>query len=339
MPDNYIFSLNNFQIFNTMAAHLDTDFVYFTLKVGDQAFGPQHAKIGDLNNGTYKLNWEFGPIHVDDNTPVLLTYQIVNHGHDDAQKQIDDDIKIASAITKGVTTITGAVFPPAAVVIGVIGGALTALGDALGWLFNGINCDGIVLSDAISTDGKEIRKWMNPAGIHTEIRNYTGPNTPWGCGSNAQYAVSWSITPSYVEIASRSSGLVLDVPEASMQDQTQIQQFPVNHGANQRWRLRVVEGKYVVITSLNSGKVLDVPNLSRDPGVQIQQSSLNNGLNQQWELEPSEDNQSIYIISRNSGLVLDVPGFANNPGVLIQQFPINHGWNQKWQMIPDPVDP
>src|SRR5438128_840383 len=122
------------------------------------------------------------------------------------------------------------------------------------------------------------------------------PDTPVGCGSNARYAVSWSITPSYVEIASRNSGLVLDVPGFSMQDQTLIQQFPVNNGVNQRWRLRVLEGYYVEIMSLNSGKVSDVPGLSRDPGVKIQQYSVNNGPNQQWELQPSEDGQAVYII-------------------------------------------
>jgi hypothetical protein len=339
MPNTYIFSLNNFQIFNTMAAHLDTDYVYFTAKVGDQVFGPQHAKIGDLNNGTYKLNWEFGPVRVDDNTPVLFTYQIVNHGHDDAQKQLEDDTKIANAIVQAVAGVAGAVFPEAGVIIGVVAAAIAGLGEALGWVFGQINCDGMVLSDAISTNGNTIRGWMNPAGIHTEVKNYTGPDTPVGCGSNARYAVSWSITPSYVEIASRNSELVLDVPGFSMQDQTPIQQFIVNHGVNQRWRLRVVEGAYVEIISLNSGKVLDVPGLSRDPGVKIQQSTVNSGLNQQWELEPSEDGQAVYIISRNSGLVLDVPGLAKNPGVLIQQYPINHGLNQQWLMHPDPVDP
>jgi len=337
MPNHYIFSLNNFQIFNTMAAHNDTDYVYFTVKVGDQIFGPRHAKIGDLNNGTYPLNWEFGPILVDDNTPVLLTYQIVNHGHDDAQRQLEDDIKIANSISGTVAGIAGAVFPEAGAIIGLIGAGLAGVGDALAWVAGQISCDGMVLSDAISTGGDAIRGFMNPTGIHTQITNYTGPDTPVGCGSNAQYAVSWSITPSYVEIQSRSSQLVLDVPGFSMQDHTLIQQFQANHGQNQRWRLRVVEGNYVEIVSLNSGKVLDVPGLSRAPGIRIQQYSSNHGPNQQWELEP--DAAAVYIVSRNSGLVLDVPGLSMNPGVPIQQYPINHGLNQQWRIIPDPVDP
>jgi Ricin-type beta-trefoil lectin domain-like len=337
MPNDYVFSLDNFQIFNTMAPHLDTDYVYFTVKVGDQVFGPRHAKIGDLNNGTFRLNWEFGPIHVADDTPVLLTYQIVNHGAADTQKQVQDDINIANAITQGVAGVAGAVFPEAAVIIGVVAAAIAGVGDVLNWVSGHLNCDGMVLSDAISTNGGAIGGWMNPAGIHIEIKNYTGPDTPVGCGSNARYAVSWSITPSYVEIANRNSNLVLDVPGLSTEDHTLIQQFSVNHGLNQRWRLRVIDGHYVEIISLNSGKVLDVPGLSRAAGERIQQFSVNGGSNQQWELESSEDGNAVYILNRNSGLVLDVPGLSVNPGVLIQQYPINRGPNQQWQMRADPV--
>ena len=35
-----------------MAKHTDTDWIYFTIRVGGQTFGPMHKKIGDLNNGT-----------------------------------------------------------------------------------------------------------------------------------------------------------------------------------------------------------------------------------------------------------------------------------------------
>jgi hypothetical protein len=195
-PNSYTFTLESFTIYNTMAWHTDTDYVYFTVKVGNQVFGPQHAKIGDLNNGTYPLHWSFGPIPAAENTPVLLTYQILNHGHADNQKQLDDDIEIANAIADVVSTIGGAVYPPAAPVLSAIATGLQAVGKVLSWVFDHANCDGMVLSDAMTTTGSTLRDWSNTStGIHTETRRYRGPETPWGCGSDADYSVTWSITP------------------------------------------------------------------------------------------------------------------------------------------------
>ena len=63
----------------------------------------------------------------------------------------------------------------AGVIIGIIGAAIAGVGEVLGWVFGHINCDGMVLSNVISTNGNAIRGWMNPAGMHTESRNYAGP--------------------------------------------------------------------------------------------------------------------------------------------------------------------
>ncbi|MBA3946112.1 MAG: hypothetical protein H0X37_16305 [Herpetosiphonaceae bacterium] len=196
---NYIFQLNSFQILNTMSGALwpasatDSDYVYFTLRVGNQTFPTLHTKIGDLGNGTYTLNWQFGPIIVNPNDAVLLTYQIVNHGHDDRAKQAQDDIAIANKIQGTIAAVGSAAFPPAAPIIGLITGALATIEAVASWLFGAINCDGMVLSDALSVNADTLFGWTTATGVHSETRNYMGPETGSGCGSNARYAVSWSV--------------------------------------------------------------------------------------------------------------------------------------------------
>jgi hypothetical protein len=183
----FLFRLDNFKITDTMARHLDTDWVYFTVRVGDQVFGPRHQKIGDLNNGTYTLNWDLGPVTTAPNTPVVMTYQIINHGHDDTKKQVSDDIAIATTIAQLVAVVA---LGTGAEIVSKIGGALKEVG---GWLFGGPNCDGVVLSDAISTSGAILEQWTHGSAVHSVSRHYKGPETPHGCGADAEYNVTWSV--------------------------------------------------------------------------------------------------------------------------------------------------
>src|SRR5262249_31398153 len=91
----YVIRLNNFKIFDTTSPHTDTDYVYFTARVGSQVFGPLHVGLGDLNNGVFYLNWEFSPVTIADTTKVAISYQIVNNGTADQQKQLANDAQIA----------------------------------------------------------------------------------------------------------------------------------------------------------------------------------------------------------------------------------------------------
>lgn len=190
----FTLSLDSFEISTTASPHEDTVWVYFTVKVGDTTVGPRHEKIGDRNNGTFPLRWTF-TVEAEPDTPVLMTYQFVNHGHDDAQKQASDDITIAEKISAAVGAVVGVTFPPAAAVVGAITGAIESAGEALKWIFGDVDCDCIVLSDAITTDGSSLLELAAAGtGVHTETRKYRGPDTPWGCGDNAEYAVTWSAT-------------------------------------------------------------------------------------------------------------------------------------------------
>jgi hypothetical protein len=194
MSDKFVWIMENFQIFDTAAWHEDTVWIYQTAKVGDTVIGPRHEKIGDRNNGKFTLDWEMELASVKPDTPVLLTYQFVNHGHDDAQKQLSDDITIAEKVSAAVGAVAGFVFPSSSAVAGTIVSALKDAGAALEWLFGEIDCDCMVLSDAITMKGSDLLSLTDGVtNTHIETRNYRGPETPHGCGADAEYAVTWSL--------------------------------------------------------------------------------------------------------------------------------------------------
>jgi hypothetical protein len=358
MPEKYVLQLDNFHIDSAMAGGpvgigSDTDYVYCTLKVGNQIFA-RHEFIGDVGRGdTRDLTWAFGPMMVGDGVPLLLSYQIVNHGHDDAAKRAADDIKIAEGITGAIGTIVGLVFPPAAVVVGIVAGALGGIGDVASWLLGHINCDGMVLNDSVVANGNILNVLTGAGGgTHRETRQYTGPETPSGCGSDAQYRVTWSVTvqptppidlgaadgPVQAVILNKNSGLCLDVPGGDGRDNVLIQQYTINNGPNQHWTITQVgnasDGDPVyTITSVASGKCLDVPNGSADDNVQIQQYQCHGGPNQQWKFVPVGNG---YYAIRNAatGLYFDIPSGSIDDSTILQQYHYNGGGdNQKWKLV------
>jgi hypothetical protein len=343
----FIVRLNNFQIFDTTSPHNDTDYVYFTVKVGDQMLDPRHSLIGSLNNGVYNLGWEFQITVPDDTTPVIISYQIVNNGAGDQHQQIANDAAIVSHIGNIISlagAATGPIDPIGGAVVGVIGAAVGAIANAVQAIDGLINCDEMVVNDVFLTNGATMRAALAPTGFQTIIRDYHTPGRSGGLPflhcQTAHYAVSFSIMPAYARIDNRNSGLSMDVADASWDDGAAVNQFTPNNGWNQQWRLIPVGAEKtphpVAIVNPDSWKALDVPNGSRDSGTFVQQYSLHEGPNQLWLLNPSPDNQSVQIVNVNSNLALDVPGFSTTPGTGIQQYQPNGGANQQWVLVPGP---
>jgi hypothetical protein len=355
MANLYTFSLDNFHVDSAMAGGpigwgKDTDWVYFTVKVGDQIHGPIHQLVGDVGNGeTRALNWTIGPLLIGYDVPVIVSYQVINNGHGDTGAQTAADLKFAGAISSGLATITGAIFPPVGAVVGAVAAALNAIASVVPNFDP--NCDGTVLNDAISTYGRELAA-MSASQAYRQSRHYTGPSTPNFCGSNAEYDVTCSISRTNVPtvalpgefmnvvIISKSSGLCLDVPPARQEDGVVIQQYPINNGRNQQWRLQPAAAGTYTITSLNTigdgliAKCLDIPDGSTSPKTLVQQFRSDGGSNQEWRLEPTDDGD-YFIVNAKSGLYLDVPD-ANLEPVNIQQYPPNGHDNQKWTLAGAP---
>jgi hypothetical protein len=342
----YIVRLNNFKIFDTTSPHTDTDYIYLTVRVGNQIFGPRHIGLGDLNNGVFYANWEVGPVSIADNMKVVISYQIVNNGTANEQTQLANDAQIANIIGQVISgggAILDIFVPGSGPVASVIGQLVNEVGNGIKTLGGLVDCDEVVVSDTLGTDGAQIRQWLVPTGFHTEVRDYHTPGRPGPFCRDAHYAVSWSVLPSYVRIDNRNSRLSMDVANASLLDGAAVNQFTTQNSANQRWQLvpvdPVEDKSHVAIISVNSGKALDVPNGSHDGGVFIQQYSAHMGPNQRWRFVPAGDNVSVQIIGENSGLALDVPGFSTAPGIGIQQYQPNNGANQQWVIVPNPVNP
>jgi hypothetical protein len=356
MANTYTFTLNNFHIQSAMAGGPfgggnDTDWVYFTVKIGNQTYGPIHARIGDTGKGaTRELDWAIGPVLIGDGVPVLLSYQIFNMGHGDEASQIAKDVQIAGTISSAIGSVVGIVFPPAGIISAVVGAALNALSKIIPDFAP--DCDGMVLSDSFSANGGTLfnmTQWTAQNPFH-QTQQYIGPTTPDFCGSDAIYDVTWSfarnVVPSInlaqplvdVVIINRNSGLCLDVPSSAQNDGIRIQQYFINNGRNQQWRLaRVQNGSGYTITSVNTigaglvPKCLDIPGGSKDSGTLVQQFTTNNGKNQQWVLTPTSDGY-YYIFNANSNLYLDVPNGSIDPCILVQQYPFNGGHNQQWTL-------
>lgn len=76
-------------------------------------------------------------------------------------------------------------------------------------------------------------------------------------------------------ILSRATGWALDVPGFTTAENTRIQQFPLNSGINQQWRIEYADNGHVYIVSQNSGKFLAMENGSTQPGARLVQRSMN----------------------------------------------------------------
>lgn len=97
--------------------------------------------------------------------------------------------------------------------------------------------------------------------------------------------VAYAFHPVFM-ILNGHSGKCLDVENASLQDQANVQQYEPHYGLNQQWIMvpRGSAGEFVLVCR-KSRKVLDVKGLSRADNANIHQYAYNDGLNQRWRLQ------------------------------------------------------
>lgn len=96
-PAYYVIRLDALKIENTRARHEDTVHVAFGLRVGDEFFETQFKHMGELNNGTYPIDLQFGPILINtDSVRVAFNYLIANTI--DSIAQVEEDLRDASKV-------------------------------------------------------------------------------------------------------------------------------------------------------------------------------------------------------------------------------------------------
>jgi hypothetical protein len=194
---NYTFRLDNFQITNTVSQSKDTDYVSFTLKVGDNQPQTRTKSMGDLGNGIYAVGLEFGPITISDpNTLVIFNYQILNKGYakNNTEKEIFDALQSAgNALLKAGGTLLANSFGGGIwgfLIAGGVGFASLGLGELVSILT--ANCDGPVAVDQVAATGATLKNWLS-RGSHTETRFYSKTHTPDGCHDSTYY-VTWTVS-------------------------------------------------------------------------------------------------------------------------------------------------
>jgi hypothetical protein len=219
----YTFKLESFQISNTRSRHDDTDTVTFGLQVGTREFPVQSFFAGNLNNGSYQVNLEFGPVLITgDAIAATFTYEIYNGGAGSLPTSL---VAYNQAIMKKVVPLieqTVGLVSPAGEPLGFpnwssgeAGADVPMLdednpfGDTSDWsglLYQLIvadiggflfpDCDGFVAADGIGQSKAQWDAAIDSAGgaVFRQTMNYAGTDSPAGCGSNSEYSVTWSVT-------------------------------------------------------------------------------------------------------------------------------------------------
>jgi hypothetical protein len=221
----YTFTLEQFEIDNTRSRQDDTDTVTFGLQVGAFQFPVQSHYAGNLNNGVYPVNLDFGPVLImDDKAVAVFTYEIYNGGAGSLPTSL---VTLNQALLKQVVPLieqTSGLVSPSGQPLGYpnyssgeagadiptidpedhpgfndtsdwSGLFLEAIADDIGeFLFP--DCDGFVVADGIGMSKKQWDTAIDSADGITFRRTmtYTGTDSPHGCGSNSDYSVTWSVT-------------------------------------------------------------------------------------------------------------------------------------------------
>ncbi len=176
----------------------DTDYVSFTLKVGNDQPLTWTKSMGDLSGGTYPVNLSFGPVPVASNEAVIMNYMIVNSGHQDPsfiEKTLESTgSQLATKAGTEVGTDVGNIILPG---IGSLIGS--ALGAIAGWLVDQIsslltaNCDGPVAAEQDGFRSSDLWSYTASGGIFRHSTTHPGTDSPSGCGENSLYIVNWHI--------------------------------------------------------------------------------------------------------------------------------------------------
>ena len=223
MITNYLFRLDSFDIVRRRAGGVsmrtDTDYVSFTVKVGNAKPQTQVKRMGDLDTGTHGVDLLFH-IPVDTVAPseqVIVNYLIVNAGHKDPSfvetslESIGKSIVVAAATAVATNVVTAASAAAAtaagAEIGGTIGTAIPGLGTAIGsavgacagWCVGEVtnmftaNCDGPVAAEQRIFRGSDLLK-NTASDAFRQRTTHPGVPSPSGCGEDSLYIVDWHLS-------------------------------------------------------------------------------------------------------------------------------------------------
>jgi hypothetical protein len=134
-------------------------------------------------------------------------------------------------------------------------------------------------------------------------------------------------------ITNSRSGDVIDIPGSKTANGTDLEQWPLNHGTNQQWKVTALGCGLYSVTSVLDGESVDISGQSTSNGASVDQWSYWGGGNQQFVI--AKDAAGSYTIaSINSTADVEVPGSSTTAGTLLDQWAPNGGANQEWTFTP-----
>ena len=128
-------------------------------------------------------------------------------------------------------------------------------------------------------------------------------------------------------ITGQMSTLVLDDPGFNASAGTQIIQWGLNNGANQKWYFKA-NGGYYSIQNASSKLFLADPGGSKSDGARLEQLSGDGSDSQLWSLRIS--GSGYVITNKASGLVIDDSGYSLQQGTGMQLWSATGSSNQAW---------
>ncbi|MGI8778311.1 MAG: RICIN domain-containing protein [Acidimicrobiales bacterium] len=141
-------------------------------------------------------------------------------------------------------------------------------------------------------------------------------------------------TATMYAVQSASSGLFIDVNDASRSAGAGVIQWPNNGALNQRWVFVDLGNGVFGIASANSGMVLDVAGGSTLAGAPVVQWPWSGALSQLWRViflgDPSANPRLAVVQLMKTGMVLDLAGASTAPGGWLTQWPWAGYVNQFW---------
>jgi endoglucanase len=195
------------------------------------------------------------------------------------------------------------------------------------WAVNGTESDGLA---------GQGRTYGNP-------ETYGVLNTGWnGAASASLLSALQGIGPSCAAgtlangtyyVKNSHSGDVIDIPGSKTANGTDLDQWPLNDGANQQWKVTGLGCGLYEITSVLDGSSLDISGQSTASGAAVDEWSYWGGGNQQFVVAKDAAGSDT-IASINSLDDVQVPGSSTTAGTKLDQGPPSSGANQEWTFTP-----
>ena len=126
-----------------------------------------------------------------------------------------------------------------------------------------------------------------------------------------------------------NSGMALEDPGFSKTNSTYMEQYTVNNGSNQQWKVTNLGDNVITLTNGASTQLLDVYGGSYTAGALLDQYPASGGVNQQFRVV-SAGNGHYALISIGSNLAVEVYQASKTNKASIDQWYFQNNSNQLW---------